>query len=297
VKPKIGFVGLGLMGKGRAINLIDHGFPIYVLAHKNRQPVEELKKMGAEEVTTPKELAEKVEVVFLVVPGSSQVEEVVLGSEGIRKAQKPGLIVIDSSTSYPFSTRRVAAKLKEVGMKMLDAPLIGGPKEARSGQLRMVVGGDRTIYEKCQPLWKILAKQTFYVGKVGTGHTLKVLNNLLAAINIAAMSEVLPLVVKCGIDPQDFFQVVSSSAANSQVFQHYVPQILQRDFSVSFRLEMAYKDVSYAVSMARDCQAPLLMGNAALQLYEIAKSLGLGKEDIISVIKACEQLAHVEVKS
>lgn len=296
LRKTIGFIGPGMMGKGMAKNLIRAGFPLVVYLHRSRKPVEELVNMGAEDTNDLIMLARKSQVIITVVPGSAEVEEVVLGENGLIHSMRPGTILIDSSTSYPVSTRKIGAEMDQRGIHMLDAPLIGRPKDAEEGKLNMIVGGNKTIYEQCHDLFEILGENIFYVGPLGSGHTIKLINNFLWASNLAAISQILTLAAKQGIDIRSLWNVVSVSSGNSFIFQAKGRQIINRTFELTFKLATARKDLFYIEKLSRDAEVPLPMADITLQMLDMAKGLGYGDKDVSCLVRAWENFAGVEVR-
>lgn len=292
----IGFIGPGLMGKGMAKNLIKAGFSLIVYFHQNRKPVQELVEMGAEETSDLSTIAKKSQVIITVLPGSAEVEEVTLGEKGIIHDLKPDTILIDCSTSYPASTRKLGAKIEQRGAHMLDAPLTRGPKEAEEGTLTIIVGGDKTFYKQCVDLFKIMGENIFYVGPLGTGHTIKLINNFLGISNLAAICQILTLAAKQGINMKAIYDVVSASGGNSAAFQLELPSILNRDFEVAFKLATARKDLLYVENLSRETEVPLPTADATLLMLNIAKAFGYGDDEYTSMVKAWEKLAEIEVK-
>jgi len=296
LRKRIGFIGPGLMGKRVAKNLIRAGFPLVVYLHRNRKPVEELVNMGAEKTNDLTTLARKSQVIMTVVPGSAEVEEVVLGENGLVESMKPGTILIDSSTSYPVSTRKIGAEMDQRGIHMLDAPLTGGPKDAEEGRLNIMVGGDKTIYEQCHDLFEAMGENIFYVGPSGSGHTIKLINNFLWASNLATICQILTLATKQDIDIKSIWDVVSVSAGNSFIFQTKGRQIINRTFELTFKLATARKDLFYIEKLSRDAEVPLPMADVTLQMLDMAKGLGYGDKDISCLVRAWENFVGVEVR-
>lgn len=296
LRKRIGFIGPGLMGKGMAKNLIRAGFPLVVYLHRNRKPVEELVNMGAEKTNDLTTLAKKSQVIMTVVPGSAEVEKVVLGENGLIDGMRPGTILIDSSTSYPVSTRKIGAQMDQRGIHMLDAPLTGGPKDAEEGRLNIMVGGDKTIYEQCHDLFEVMGENIFYVGPLGSGHTIKLINNFLWASNLAAICQVLTLAAKEGVNIKSIWDVVSVSAGNSFIFQAKGRQIINRTFELTFKLATARKDLFYIEKLSRDAEVPLPMADITLQMLDMAKGLGYGDKDISCLVRAWENFVGVEVR-
>jgi 3-hydroxyisobutyrate dehydrogenase-like beta-hydroxyacid dehydrogenase len=293
---RIGYLGPGRMGRGIVRRLLERGFQVMVLAHRDGLDLEALRLAGAQVTRSLDALAEKNATFLLTLPSSREVEAVILGPPGLQSRLQPGSVVIDLSTSLPASTRLLAARLRERGVEMLDAPMAGGPRQAATGELTLMVGGERAVYERCLPILRAIAGQSVYLGGIGRGHTVKLINNFLALQSHAAIAEVLPLAVKCGIDLQAMSDVIRSSWGNSRVFEVTVPAIYRRDFSVTFPLHLCHKDVSYLAAVGREQNVPLPMVNSTLQVLDLARAHGLGEENSSALVKLWERIAGVEVR-
>jgi 3-hydroxyisobutyrate dehydrogenase-like beta-hydroxyacid dehydrogenase len=216
---KIGFIGVGLMGHGMAKNLVEKGFPTRILGHKNRAPVEDLVKLGAKEAKDVAELVKSSEIVFLCVTGSPQVEDLVNRKGGILDSVAAGQIVVDTSTSQPGSTLKIAADFKAKGVRFVDAPLARTPVEAEQGRLNTMVGADDATFRELEPVLKAFCENIFHVGEIGAGHKIKLINNCAAIGQMALIAEALTACAKLGVDPKKYFALVSTGAANSGIFQ------------------------------------------------------------------------------
>src|SRR5258706_6004057 len=248
---KIGFVGVGLMGHGMAKNLIEKGFPTTVLGHRNRAPVEDLVKRGAKQAQDAAEVVKGSDVVILCVTGSPQVEDLVYRKGGILESAASGQIVVDTSTSQPSSTLKIAADLNAKGVRFLDAPLARTPVEAEQGRLNTMVGADEASFREIEPVLKAFCENIFHVGEVGAGHKIKLINNCAAIGQMALIAEALIACAKLGVDPKKYFALVSSGAANSGIFQMFAGKAVEGDFSgMKFGLANALKDVRYYHPMA-----------------------------------------------
>src|SRR3954447_240556 len=216
---KIGFIGVGLMGHGMAKNLAEKGFAVTVLGHRNRVPVEDLVTRGAKEAKDVAQLVQSSDLIFLCVTGSSQVEDLVYRAAGILESVVNGQIVVDTSTSQPGSTLKIAAELKSKGVRFADAPLTRTPVEAEQGRLNTMVGRDQATFREIEPALKSFCENIFHIGDVGTGHKIKLINNCAAIGQMALIAEALTACAKLGVDPKKYFALVSSGAANSGIFQ------------------------------------------------------------------------------
>ncbi|WGF88874.1 NAD(P)-dependent oxidoreductase [Marinivivus vitaminiproducens] len=277
-QPRIGFIGVGLMGYGMARNLIEKGFPLTVMANRNRKPVEDLVGRGAKEAATPRDLAANVDVVILCVTSSAVVEQVVLGTDGIVESARPDLCVIDASTASPESTVMIADKLAEKGAVMLDAPLARTPKEALEGRLNTMVGGDEALFERMKPVFAAYCENIVYIGALGSGHKLKLINNYLSLCNAALVAEAVTVAEAAGVDLQKLNDVVSVGGANSGMFQMIMPRVLRGEpGGPQFTLSNAAKDLGYFQAMAEGVGRTPPVGAAARDVF--ASLVALGEKD------------------
>jgi 2-hydroxy-3-oxopropionate reductase len=293
---RIGFLGPGLMGKGIVKNLLKKGFPVMVFAHREGLNLADLTQAGAAVTKSLRELGETNTRVLLCVPSSKEVEATILGPDGLLGSMKSGSIVIDLSTSYPASTRTLAERLGERTVALLDAPMTGTPVHANAGELNVMVGGDKAVYEKCLPIFQAIAKNIFYVGPTSHGNIVKLINNFLGQLSNAALAEVLPLAAKAGIDFKALYDVVRVSGGNSRVFEGTVPMICKREFPVTFEIRLAHKDMNYMSTLGREMNVPLPMVNSLLNVLDLAKATGLGRENTSALVKMFEEISKVEVR-
>ena len=283
-KEAVGFIGVGLMGQGMARNLVDKGFPLTVMGHRNRKPVEELVAAGAKEAKTPRELAAQSTIIFLCVTGSAQVEEVVNGPDGIIAGAKPGTVVVDCSTSDPGSTVRIAAQLEAKGLHLADAPLGGTPAQAALGQLSAMVGASPEVFARIKPACEAWAQKVVHLGPVGDGHKMKLLNNFLSMGYAAIYAEALTLAQKIDITPQTFDSVIRGSRMDCGFYQTFMQYVLERDRNAhKFTLVNALKDVRYLESVANAAGVPNPVGNAVKNSFASAVAAGKG-EDYVPMI-------------
>lgn len=279
IKESIGFIGVGLMGQGMAGSILAKGFPLTVMGHRHRKPVEELKAAGAIEAATPKELAGKASIIFLCVTGSTQVEQVVNGPDGIAAGAKPGTVIVDCSTSDPVSTIRLAEQLAAIGLHLCDAPLGGTPAQAKLGQLSTMIGADRAVFERIRPVCEAWAQKVVHLGPVGDGHKMKLLNNFLSMGYGAIYAEALTLAQKIGITPQTFNSVISGSRMDCGFYQTFMKYVLERDRDAhKFTLVNALKDVRYLESVANAAGIPNPIGGAVKNVYAAAVAGGRGED-------------------
>ncbi len=292
----IGFLGPGLMGKGIVKNLLGKGYQVMIYAHREGLKLDDLVKVGATATKSLTELGQKNMTVMLCVPSSKEVEAVVLDTSGLLQSMREGSVVIDLSTSLPASTRMLADRLRARKIEMLDAPMTGTPVHANAGELNLMIGGERAIYERCLPIFRTIAKNIIYVGATSHGNIVKLINNFLGQLTNAGLAEVLPLAAKAGVDMKALFDVVKVSGGYSRWFEGAVPAICRRDFKVSFHLKLAHKDMSYVSALGREYNMPLPMVNQLLSVLDIAKASGLGDENTTALVKLWERMAQVEVR-
>ncbi len=278
-KESIGFIGVGLMGQGMAQSLLNKGFALTVMGHRNRKPVEELVAAGATEAKTPKELARNATIIFLCVTGSAQVEAVVNGPDGIVAGAKPGTVVVDCSTSDPGSTVKIAAELEAKGLHLADAPLGGTPAQAALGQLSAMVGASPEVFARIKPACEAWAQKVVHLGPVGDGHKMKLLNNFVSMGYAAIYAEALTLADKIGITPQTFDSVLRGSRMDCGFYQTYFQYVLERDRNAhKFTLVNALKDVRYLESVANAAGVPNPIGNAVKNSFASAVAAGKGED-------------------
>jgi 3-hydroxyisobutyrate dehydrogenase-like beta-hydroxyacid dehydrogenase len=255
-KPVIGFIGVGLMGAGMAKNILTKGYPLMIMGHTNREPVERLKKLGATEATSPKELASKVDVLHLCVTGSPQVEAIMNGPDGIFASGKKGLIVIDCSTSNPVSTMALAESAQAHGMTLIDAPLGRTPAEAEAGTLDTMVGADQATFDKVKPILDCWAGNVVHLGPVGLGHKMKLINNFIAMGYAALYSEAIGIARKAGLSKEQFHAVVGSSRMRNGFYDTFMKWTMEGDENAHrFTISNAHKDMRYLSSLANEVGA------------------------------------------
>lgn len=287
---RIGFIGLGVMGKPMAINLLKAGFPLTVW-NRTRSKMDELIAMGAHGASSPKEVAEKSDVVITMVTDSPDVEEVILGPNGVIYGARPGLIVIDMSTISPKVTRRISEELAKRGVKMLDAPVSGGERGAREATLSIMVGGSKEVFEECLPIFEALGKKITYMGPCGMGQTAKLCNQVICALNIQAVCEGLMLAARARLDLRKFLEAVSAGAASSWMLINLGPKMIERDFKPGFRIKHQQKDLRLALELAAELNLPLPGTSLVQQLLRIVEAEGLGEEGTQAAIIAMEKMA------
>ena len=255
-KPVIGFIGVGLMGHGMAKNLVTKGHPLVVLGHRNREPVEHLKSLGAREAATPRELAAQCEIVHLCVTGSPQVEANMRGADGLLAGAKPGTVIVDCSTSNPVSTLALAEEAQARGVHFVDAPLSRTPKEAEAGTLDTMVGAPPAVFARLEPVLRCWAGNVVHLGPVGLGHKMKLINNFVAMGYAALFSEALAIARKSGLTVEQFHSVIGSGRMRSPFYDTFMQWTLAHDENAHrFTISNAHKDMRYLAAMANEAGA------------------------------------------
>jgi hypothetical protein len=256
MKPTVGFIGVGLMGHGMAKNLVTKGHPLVVLGHRNREPVEHLKSLGAREAKTARELAAQCDIVHLCVTGSPQVEASLRGPDGVMASGKRGLIVIDCSTSNPVSTLALGEELKAAGMTLVDAPLSRTPVEAEAGTLDTMVGCDDATFKIIEPVLRCWAGTVVHLGPLGLGHKMKLVNNFIAMGYAALFSEALAIARKAGLTVAQFHSVIGAGRMRSGFYDTFIQwSLLGNENAHRFTISNAHKDMRYLASMANEVGA------------------------------------------
>jgi 3-hydroxyisobutyrate dehydrogenase-like beta-hydroxyacid dehydrogenase len=296
-KPRIGFVGVGLMGHGIAKNLVTKGFPLTVRLHRNRAAAEDLFAAGAKEAASYAELARDADIVILCVTGAPQVEEVVLGQDGIAGAARDGLIVVDTSTSEPATTARMRQVLADEGVRFVDAPLARTPVEAEQGRLNIMVGADDATFAELKPVFAAFCENIIHAGPPGHGIVLKLINNFIAQAICTATAEACAAAAKSGLSLAKLHQVISAGAVNSGLFQMIVGKILESgDLSgLKFTLSNAAKDLRYYTHFTESMMLPSTIGEAVHQSLVTANALGFGDRYVPSLVEAQEKLTGVTI--
>ncbi|MEO8754730.1 MAG: NAD(P)-dependent oxidoreductase [Casimicrobiaceae bacterium] len=277
-KPRIGYIGVGLMGHGAAANILAKGYALTVAGHRNRAPVDDLVGRGAKEAATAADVARASDIVFMCLPSSVEVEATVYGAQGVVAGGRDGLVLVDSTTSDPLATRRIGADLATRGIRMADAPVGRTPKEAEAGKLSTFIGGDAETVRLIRPVVECYADTIIEAGALGAGHTLKLVNNFISIGTCAVISEALATAAKLGVDMRKVYDVVSAGGANSKMFQMMMPWVLEGDAShLKGPLRIAGKDMRFYTKMAEGAPATAFIAQAVNQTYQLANIQGHGE--------------------
>jgi 2-hydroxy-3-oxopropionate reductase len=292
---KIGFIGLGIMGKPMSRNLLKAGYELVVM-DRNRDAEREVAAQGARTAPTPKAVAEQVDAVITMLPNSPDVRDVVLGTDGVIHGAAKGKALIDMSSIAPLVAREIGERLAEKGVDMLDAPVSGGEPKAVDGTLSVMVGGKKAVFDKYYPVMKAMAGSVVLTGDLGAGNVTKLANQIIVALNIAAMSEALVLASKAGVAPELVYQAIRGGLAGSTVLDAKAPLVLDRKFQPGFRINLHVKDLANVLETSHELGVPLPLTALVMEAMQALKTGGMGDLDHGALIRHYETLAKVEVK-
>ena len=292
---KIGFIGLGIMGKPMSKNLLKAGYEL-VVYDINQSAVQELKEAGADSAVSAKEVAQQCETIVTMVPNSPQVKEVVAGTGGILEGAKAGTLIIDCSSIAPLASQEVEKACRAKGVRMIDAPVSGGEPKAIDGTLSIMVGGEQQDFDEAEEILKCMGGSVVLVGGIGSGNTTKLANQIIVALNIAAVSEAFVLSTKAGVDPEKVFQAIRGGLAGSTVMDAKVPMIMDGNFKPGFKIDLHIKDLANALDTARALNVPLMLSAEVMQILQALKVDGEGQSDHSAIARFYEKIAQVEVR-
>ena len=295
-KPKIGFIGLGIMGKPMAGHLIDAGYEL-VVHNRNRDAVDELVGKGAIEAYSGKEVAEQSDIVITMLPDSPDVESVALGEGGIIEGAHEGLIFVDMSTIAPSVTTQVGEVLAEKGVQSLDAPVSGGDIGAQNATLSIMVGGDEDTFNTVKPLFDVMGQSAILCGPLGAGQTVKACNQILVAVTIAGVSEALTMGTKAGVDPIKIVQVLSGGLARCGVLENRGERMVNGDFDPGFRIRLHYKDLNIIQKTSNDFGVPLPVTSEVFELFKTAMVKGRGELDHSGLLTIIEDMSNIQART
>ena len=295
MSKRIGFIGLGIMGKPMSKNLLKAGYDLTV-CDINAAAVSEVVALGAKSAATPKEVAAVTDIVITMLPNSPQVKTVVLGQNGVIEGARAGTLVVDMSSIAPLAAQEVAEALAEKGIRMLDAPVSGGEPKAIDATLSIMVGGNAADFEEALPVLKCMGASAVRVGDVGAGNVTKLANQVIVALNIAALSEAMTLATKAGVDPELVFNAIKGGLAGSTVMTAKTPLMLDRKFDPGFRINLHIKDLNNALETAHDVGVPLPLTAGVMEIMQALKIDEIGACDHSAVVRHYEKLAKVEVR-
>ena len=290
----IGFIGLGIMGRPMAKNLLKAGYALTV--YDKFAPMDDLVALGAKAAKSNKDVAAHSEVIITMLPNSPQVREAVLGADGVLDGAKSGTILVDMSSIAPAAAQEICAAAKAKGVVMIDAPVSGGEPKAIDGSLAIMVGGDAQAFETVRPILEKLGSSAVRVGDIGAGNVTKLANQIIVALNIAAVSEAFVLATKAGVDPQAVFNAIKGGLAGSTVMNAKVPMILDGNFKPGFRIELHIKDLQNALDTAHALNVPVPLTANIMETLQALKNDDFGASDHSAIVRHYEKLAKVEVR-
>lgn len=292
---RIGFIGLGIMGKPMVRNLLKAGYHVTV-HNRSQAPVVILAVEGATPASSPREVAEKSEVIITIVTDTPDVQQVLLDKNGVVEGLQTDTVVIDMSTISPTATREMADTIQQKGAHMLDAPVSGGEGGAIAGTLSIMVGGNEAIFNRCLPIFEAMGKNIVHLGETGSGQLTKLCNQIAVAVTNLAMSEALIFGAKAGINLKKMQQAISGGAAGSWQLSNLAPRILERDFAPGFMVELQQKDLRLVLQEADHLKLALPATSLVHHLFHALETRGAGGEGTQALVKVLEQLAGVTVK-
>jgi 2-hydroxy-3-oxopropionate reductase len=290
---RIGFIGLGIMGKPMARNLLKAGYPVVVF-NRSQGAIAELVSEGASSAVSPKDVAEQTDVVITCLPDSPDVEAVVLGSNGVIEGARPGMMVIDMSTIAPATSRKLYAALAEKGVQALDAPVSGGDIGAQQGTLSIMVGGDGSAFERALPILQAMGKNIVHIGATGAGQVTKACNQIVVALTVQAVAEALTLAKKSGVDGAKVREALLGGFAQSRVLEVHGKRMLEGRFEPGFKLNLHRKDMNIVLQTGRELNLPLLGSSQVTGLMDALLAQGKGELDNAALISLYEMLSGVE---
>lgn len=295
-KPKIGFIGLGIMGKPMAGHLINAGYELTV-HNRSQAAVDELVAKGANASRSPKEVAQSSDIVITMLPDSPDVELVALGENGIVEGAHDGLIFVDMSTIAPSVTTAIGEALAAKGVKSLDAPVSGGDVGAQNAALSIMVGGDEDTFNTVKPLFDVMGKSAILCGPLSSGQTVKACNQILVAVTIAGVSEALTLGAKAGVDPLKIVQVLSGGLARCGVLENRGERMVNGDFDPGFRIRLHYKDLNIVQKAGNDFGVPLPVTSEVFELFKTAMVKGRGELDHSGLLTVVEDMSDIQART
>jgi 2-hydroxy-3-oxopropionate reductase len=293
MSERIGFIGLGIMGRPMAGHLVDAGYAVTVW-NRTRSKMQALVERGASAAESPKDVAARSDITITMVADTPDVVDVILGPQGVLHGVRRGSVVVDMSTISPVVTREIAQRLAERGAEMLDAPVSGGEKGAIDGTLSIMVGGKPEVFERVLPVFQAMGKQIVHLGATGAGQITKACNQLVLALTLLGVAEALTLARKAGVDPAKVRAALLGGFAQSRVLELHGQRMLDRNFEPGFRTRLYHKDMGIVIETGRSAGMPLVGGALAAQLYQVAMTQGLGEKDYSVLARVIAGLAGTE---
>ena len=287
---KIGFIGLGIMGKPMAKNLVKAGYDLIVADKFATKNVEELVAAGAKAAASNMEVGAQADVLITMVPNSPHVKEALFGEDGAAKTLRKGAVVLDCSSINPIASREIAAELEKLGIDMLDCPVSGGEPKAIDGTLAFMVGGKQELFDQYKPILDKMGASVVLCGDVGAGNVTKLCNQTIVAVNIAALAEALQMGQMCGVEPEKIFNAIKGGLAGSTVMNAKAPMMMDQNFKPGFRIDLHIKDLSNVVDAAKTVDAPIPLTQAVLEMMKVLHHDGDGSSDHSALLKYYQKL-------
>jgi 3-hydroxyisobutyrate dehydrogenase len=288
----VGFIGVGNMGNPMASNILKNGFSMTVF-DKNSQAMENLVEAGAKRAASAKEVVESAEIVLTCLPGSPEVEGLYLDSGGVIELAKPGTVLVDLSSVLPSTPRKLEARAKACGVDYLESPVSGGVTGARAATLAVMTGGDAAVLERVRPVLRAIGPNIYHIGPVGSGNTLKAINNMLSSVNAIAMMEGMMVGLKAGLDLKTMAEIIKASSGNSNALARVDRALIPRNFEPGFKVQLMNKDLETFTTIAKELHVPVSFANVAQRYQQAALAAGLGEKDTSVIFTVIERLAGV----
>lgn len=292
---KLGFIGLGIMGKPMSKNLLKAGYELTVF-DMNTAAVDEVVAAGAKKAASSKEVAENSDVIITMVPNSPQVKEVVMGANGVLEGMKKGAILVDMSSINPIASQEICAEVEKNGGFMIDAPVSGGEPKAIDGTLSVMCGGKEEVFNKVKDILAVMSSSVTLCGDIGAGNTTKLANQIVVAVNIAAVSEALMLGKKAGVDPEAIYKAIRGGLAGSTVMDAKAPMMLEGNFKPGFRINLHIKDLNNVIDTAHNVGAPIPLTTGVMEMMQWLRKEGKDTLDHSSIVQYYENLAGDDVR-
>jgi 2-hydroxy-3-oxopropionate reductase len=292
---KLGFIGIGIMGKPMAKNLIDAGYKM-IAYDISKEALNEIVAYGAERGTSPKNVAENCDIVITMLPNSPDVKKAVLGEKGVIEGVRKSQVVIDMSSIAPLVSREVASELEKKGVTMLDAPVSGGQEKAQAGTLAIMVGGKREVFEECKPILDLMGGSVTLVGDIGAGQTTKLANQVIVAINIAAVAEALIMGKKAGVDPENIFNAIRGGLAASQCLEDKAPRMFEGRYDPGFRIRLHVKDLANVLETSRALHTAMPLSSQVMEMMQVLMAEGYDDVDHGGLALFYEKLNGLSLK-
>lgn len=292
---KVGFIGLGIMGKPMSKNLIKAGYEL-VVYDRNTASVDEVVASGAASGASAADVAKQCDVIITMLPNSPHVKSVVMGEDGILEGAKEGTIIVDMSSIAPLASQEICKACEEKGVKMIDAPVSGGEPKAIDGTLSIMVGGDKEVFDKVYDMLMVMGASAVHCGNIGAGNTTKLANQVIVALNIAAVSEAFMLSTKAGVEPEKVFNAIKGGLAGSTVMNAKIPMITEGNFKPGFKIDLHIKDLNNALETGHGVGSPLPLTSYVMEMMQTLHADGCGQDDHSALMKYYEKLAGTEVR-